>query len=462
MNRHFFQAPASLVQSIALLLLVSVSLPVVAQEHLAPVSKIELEEGDTLVFLGDSITHQCLYTQYVEDYFYTRFPSKRIQFHNAGVGGAQAWDALARFDRDVGDYKPKYVTVLLGMNDGRYRPFDQAIFDTYQKDMNEVVEKIKGAGATPILMTPTMYDARAARLRGKKNMDSMKYYNSVLAYYGTWLREEAVRNGYGFVDMYSPLNNLTLAQRKTDPSFTMIADAVHPVDAGQIVMAFSIISDMGLSRPLSNIRIIEDAQGNPKPVTTGGELTNLTVTDTKIEFDWTAKGLPWVLPESAKVGVDLLHLGHKASREALEIQTLKPGAYSLTIDGTKVGQYQASALSRHIELQGNNKTPQYQQALQVATLNQQRNAGPVRAKRGEWSKFQRFARTRRSAEQSPDNAELAKNLAAGQATIEGMEDRVVAAEKAALEIENEIFKINQPKTRHYVIERVTPKKKKAK
>ncbi|NBV87196.1 MAG: hypothetical protein EBS01_13250, partial [Verrucomicrobia bacterium] len=44
--------------------------------------RVELKDGDTWVFLGDSITHQCLYTQYVEDYFYTRHPEKRIHFHN--------------------------------------------------------------------------------------------------------------------------------------------------------------------------------------------------------------------------------------------------------------------------------------------------------------------------------------------------------------------------------------------
>ena len=76
---------------------------------------LDLKDGDTLVFLGDSITHQCLYTQYVEDYFYTRYPQKRLHFHNAGVGGDRAKDALDRFDEDVAAYKPTYVTLLLGM-----------------------------------------------------------------------------------------------------------------------------------------------------------------------------------------------------------------------------------------------------------------------------------------------------------------------------------------------------------
>ena len=133
-------------------------------EYATPVAKIDLQDGDSLVFLGDSITHQCLYTQYVEDYFYTRYPSRRIHFHNSGVGGDRNSDALIRFDDDVAKYKPKYVTVLLGMNDGSYRPFDQQVFDTYEKDMLTLVERIKSIGAVPVLMTPTMFDSRAARI----------------------------------------------------------------------------------------------------------------------------------------------------------------------------------------------------------------------------------------------------------------------------------------------------------
>ncbi|MEQ9069919.1 MAG: GDSL-type esterase/lipase family protein, partial [Gimesia chilikensis] len=111
-----------LIRLAAVCMLLQVTTLLSAQEaeqktHKTPLSKMELQTGDSIVFLGDSITHQCLYTQYVEDFFYTRYPKMRLKFHNAGVGGAKAWDALARFDRDVAAYHPKYVTVLLGMND---------------------------------------------------------------------------------------------------------------------------------------------------------------------------------------------------------------------------------------------------------------------------------------------------------------------------------------------------------
>jgi len=346
----------------------------------APIAKLDLKDGDSIVFLGDSITHQCLYTQYVEDYFYTRFPNMRLKFHNAGVGGARAWDALARFDEDVAAYQPKYVTVLLGMNDGTYIPFDQATFDTYHKDMTELIGRLQAIKAQPILMTPTMYDSRAARLfprKGRVNPESrLNFYNAVLTYYGTWLREVAVDSGFGFVDMWGPLNNLTLQARKTDPKFTLIRDAVHPDAPGQVVMAVAIINDMGLPRPLSNIRISLANAKKPFARGAGGELSDLTVTDDGLSFTWKANGLPWVVPEEAQLGAKLTKLGHKHSREALEIHGLKTGRYELSIDGSVVGTWAADALARHIELQENAKTPQHQQAMVVANLNKQRNAGP--------------------------------------------------------------------------------------
>ena len=77
---------------------------------------IQLDNGDTFIFIGNSITHQCLYTQYVEDYFYTRYPTKKLRFHNAGVSGDVAMDVLNRFDDDISSYKPKYASILIGMN----------------------------------------------------------------------------------------------------------------------------------------------------------------------------------------------------------------------------------------------------------------------------------------------------------------------------------------------------------
>jgi hypothetical protein len=46
-----------------------------------------LKDGDRVVFYGDSITDQRLYTTFTETYVVTRFPALRVWFVHSGVGG---------------------------------------------------------------------------------------------------------------------------------------------------------------------------------------------------------------------------------------------------------------------------------------------------------------------------------------------------------------------------------------
>ncbi len=434
-----------------------------AEDLKSPLRNLELADGDCVVFLGDSITHQCLYTQYVEDYYYTRFPHLRIKFHNAGVGGARARDALDRFDRDVAAYKPKYVTVLLGMNDGSYQPYNENTFQTYHKDMRELVARIRETGAKPVLMTPTMFDSRAARIRDPKaDAGKLEFYNSTLAYYGAWLREIAVENSDGFVDMYSLLNNLTLAARKSSPNFTMIKDAVHPDPPGQLVMAYALLNGLDSPAVVADIKI---GLGLPQPAAEakGGELSDLKTPGAAVEFTWTAAALPLVVPAEAESGARMLYLGHALSRESLTVTGLTEPAYELKIDHDPVGVYTAAHLARGVELEENPHTPQYKQAVEVARLNKQRNegpnaqgkAGPVKQLRNEWSQMQQYYRLKRQAAADPNNADAAKQFEAQAKKVEGLEDRIATHEQDAKHIEEKIFEVNRPRPHDYRLDPVT-------
>jgi lysophospholipase L1-like esterase len=407
---------------------------------------IELKDGDTLVFLGDSITHQCLYTQYLEDYFYTRYPKLKLHFHNSGVGGDRAADALRRFDEDVAAFKPKFVTVLLGMNDGSYRDFDKATFDTYQADMAKLLDRIAGLGAQAVVMTPTMHDARAARMSKRGPQEPRDtYYNGVLALYGAWLREQAHIRGLGFVDMYSPLNNLTLQERKAKPEFTLIKDAVHPDAPGQVVMATAILSDM---IPRSSVSGLNGGL-NPRGVYTvagaNGKVTDVKQTGDTVSFTFAANALPWVLPADAAEGFKLTKAGHRYSNEKLTMRNLKPGKYDVRIDGELIGTYTDALLARGVELQENAKTPQYQQALAVATLNKERNDKAMRPLRDLWRDLKLKQRTVATA---PNDADKKKALEDFLATF-GAKTAELKAKVA--EYDERIYAINQPKPRRYEI-----------
>src|SRR5512138_1266176 len=97
---------------------------------LAQQSPYYLKSGDRVVFYGDSITDQRLYTTFVESYTVTRFPNLNIAFIHSGWGGDRVTGGGGgpidvRLKRDVLAYKPTVMTIMLGMNDASYRPFEQ-------------------------------------------------------------------------------------------------------------------------------------------------------------------------------------------------------------------------------------------------------------------------------------------------------------------------------------------------
>jgi lysophospholipase L1-like esterase len=409
-------------------------------------SRVELKDGDTFVFLGDSITHQCLYTQYVEDYIYTRYPDRRIHFHNAGVGGDIAQNALDRFDEDVAAYKPKYISILLGMNDGSYRPFDQAVFDRYQAGMTTLLDSIQTLGALAIPMTPTMHDARAARMGPRSSEPRDTYYNGVLSLYGAWLREMAQQRGLGFVDMYGPLNQITLDQRRTAPDWTMIKDAVHPGATGQVVMAAAFIADAFPKTQVCGITLSQKdgkwvaAVSNGK-VTDGSELEKHAVTVK-------SNALPWVLPADAGEGYKLVHAGHRMSNEKFAVRNLSPGSYEVRIDGTPIGKWTESQLGSGVEIEENAATPQYQQALKVAELNQKRNREFYVKIRGEFAALKGQRNKMNKAAGTPDEATAKADFDKYHAA---MAERVKQLLESARTLEDEIYKTNQPVPHRYEV-----------
>ncbi|QNN21943.1 SGNH/GDSL hydrolase family protein [Planctomycetales bacterium ZRK34] len=409
-----------------------------AQEPVVVNDRFDPKAGDTIVFLGDSITHQCFYTQYIEDYFYTRYPAMKLHFYNAGVSGDVAADALRRFDSDVTEQKPAWVTILLGMNDGRYQQWDNDIFEQYKRDMNTIMDKLEALGATIIPMKPTMYDIVAyhdrkpGQWKHPKDPAGAAVYNMVMAYYGAWLQQAAMDRGRGVIDVYSPLNEFTVAGRKSDPHYTLVPDAVHPGPPGHAIMAFTLLETSHGNRKVSAVKAVR--RGDQWKIDSAdGEIADVSGDPSHVKFTFTAKSLPWVLPEETELGFTLTHAGHKMSNERLTVAGLAPGKYQLSIDGQVVGAYSNLALGSKVELQSNKKTPQYQQALAVAMLNKERNDKAIHPLRNLYS---RLKGQRRNGE--PDAAWM-ENFKAEAKKLTDLAD----------EYEAKIYELAQPKPRVY-------------
>lgn len=401
-----------------------------------PVQGLGLKDGERFIFIGDSITHGCLYSQYVENFFYTRYPNLRIHFRNAGVSGDRAQDVLNRFDEDIAAFKPTVATVLLGMNDGGYKDFDKATFDAYAKGMTELLDRLKAINCRVIVMSPTMFDHQAWDVRVKEKPEYAKGrvvtgYNAVLAYYGKWLQETAWQRKLGFVDLFGPLNTLTVEQRRTKPDFTLIQDAIHPGPDGSFVMAYSLLKQTGEAGAIfsSGVRLVSGQWQSLNPA---------VVTEVKgnpgrsVSYTVKPRALPWTQFADAPVGTKLTRAGHTASQESHIASGLINGRFDLRINGQFVGTWDERALSVHAEIEEDPDSPTFQQAMRVLALNKKRNDEAIRPMRNLWGK-QKGMFARRETDKAAYDAWQVEFKA-----------KLAELEKVAAKYEEEIYKANKP------------------
>ena len=109
-----------------------------------PAAEFALRDGDTVVFLGDSITAARRYDRVIENYTLLRFPERKVRFINAGKGGDTMAGGLARLDRDVFARGATVLFVAFGFNDIGWGVYaDQKHKQTYLDSLRSIVERCR-------------------------------------------------------------------------------------------------------------------------------------------------------------------------------------------------------------------------------------------------------------------------------------------------------------------------------
>ena len=303
-------------------------------------------DGSRTVWLGDSITHACLYTRFLEDYARSRYPDRKLIFINAGVSADTTGDVLLRFEQDVSPWKPSRVFVCLGMNDGAFRAYDPVLFRIYQQSMRELLTRIHDLGADTRLLSPTPVDPHSRFRKSFQLPQIPADYLLVLARMRDWLQREARQNKLSFTDLYTPLRETQQLLQLENPGATLMPDGIHPNAPGHALMALRILDGAGEVR--ARWKIAFPRKG--KPEIEGGQLQAVHRGDDGIRFRFRADSLPWVLPPEAMAAAHLDPAYRRINRSVLRIQGLPEGVHELRVDGSTLCQHTARQWARGVDI----------------------------------------------------------------------------------------------------------------
>src|SRR5262245_8767825 len=116
-----------------------------------------LRDGDTMAFLGDSITAARGYTKIVEHYTLMRYPAREGRFVNAGKGGDTMAGCLERIDRDVFEPGATVVTVAFGINDiGWGMKADAEHKQRYLDGIRTLIARCEARGVRVFICSPAI------------------------------------------------------------------------------------------------------------------------------------------------------------------------------------------------------------------------------------------------------------------------------------------------------------------
>lgn len=301
------------------------------------------KDGDVVVMIGDSITEQHLYSNYVEMWTVTRFPNWKLTFRNVGIGGDTSGGGNGRFARDVAAWKPTAMTVDFGMNDGRYTAFGEATFRPYMNGLQGMATQAKAANIRAAWVTPQPLD------NGDQGPTALTGYNQTLEKFSEGVKEIADKNGGLFVDQFHPYLSVLDGARAKGPKYDRITggDAVHPGPPGQALMAASILKGLSFPTLVSSVEI--DAAAGKVVDSKNCKVDAVSKANGGVSFSRLDNALPFFPPEAASI-LPWSPILTDLNQYTLKVSGLADGKYEVRIGGTKVAEQTAAELSAGVNL----------------------------------------------------------------------------------------------------------------
>ena len=301
-----------------------------------------LRDGDTVAFLGDSITAARGYTKIVELYTLMRFPERHVRFINAGQGGDTAHGCLQRLDRDVFAPGATVLTVAFGINDiGWGTKADDAHRQAYLDGIREIITRSRQRGIRVFICSPAI-TAEAPETAEKGYLQHMVDDGMALARslgaesidLTRGMREVQRRVIAGNATEKDPKN---LTRLHTD-------DGVHLNDLGQLAMGHALLRGLGAPAEVSSVTV--DAAALKPVATENCMVSSLKRLPDGVSFRRLDRGLPLNLGIFGPLNFRWIPIPETLNGYRLQVTGLAPGDYEVRVERRLLGRYSADRLAR--------------------------------------------------------------------------------------------------------------------
>ena len=202
---------------------------------------IQIRNGESLAFLGDSITQQ----GWSKPYGYVHLVVEGLKSAGvevkpipAGISGHKSTNMNARMEKDVTAKKAQWMTLSCGVNDV-WHGKNGVPLEQYKKEVTQIFDKADKAGIKVVVLTPTMI-----------REDPEGALNKQLVPYLEFLRAAAKERNYLIADLNADMQKAIADAKAKDPNrkgLLLTVDGVHMNAAGDEMMASGILKALGLS-----------------------------------------------------------------------------------------------------------------------------------------------------------------------------------------------------------------------
>ena len=305
------------------------------------------QDGDTICFMGDSITHIGTYPYFIEHYYQPHYPDRKISFHNKGISGQSAGEVFSRLDWDIFAEKANRVTLMIGVNDisrsfvesaseedGKYAI--EACIANYKK----VIDKCKENNVEITLVTPPLVDDDANGKQEKRN-EGLKALS-------TEIKNLAESEGISVYDINTMSNAVTEYGKNTLGETMVIQgrDGVHPTETGYAIIGYGYLTSQGVDGDVARVEI--GAEGTE---TKNATVSSLEYSAEGVSFDYSPKSSPMAKTAAYQNAEKFVPtLTEDLNREIIKVSGLNEGTYALKLGENEVGTYTAQELATGVNI----------------------------------------------------------------------------------------------------------------